>query len=729
MRKMLPLLVVGVLVISGLGAVSGTEDEKKKITSEKIVFSQPIVESKGEFVTITIDETNSNIMEQGKPMLPCYTQKFAFPFGTKIESVTCTPSSFETQTISKDVKPTPLAAIVGTTITTSKVQTTNYGSELYPSAWFEYDVSTGLYKGELSTIVNVQVNPVKYHPVEKTIEMAKEVDIKITYESSNNPRQTLADYEFLIICADEYSDELAPLVTHKEGRGITTKLATLTTVYGSASGDDNQEKIKNYIKDAIETWGTSSVLLVGSSSKLPVRTVYCYFKEGDDDEIFISDLYYADIYYGAGEFAKWDSNRNGKHAEYDWDDETDTDIDYHPDINFGRWACTNGGQVTTCVNKVKYYENNPAYQEDWFFNLVVVGGDSFIDEEHDPDFVLEGELVNSVAIDIMTGFIPKRQWVTNGKLTGIIPSGVKSITNAIEEGCGFLDFSGHGNPSTWATHPWKNGNQWIPTPIPPGGFYNTNAQTLDNGNKLPIVTVEACSTAKFNSNSNCLNWAFIHNSGGGAIGSFGATALGWGYIGDYVTEGLIGKVGLDTFRGYKLDDATTLGEMWVNAIERSIYTNMDGVERKTVLEWQLLGDPTLQISEPSNPPAKPSTPDGPSSSLTAGIQYTYTTSTTDPDGDEIYYMFDWNDGTSSGWVGPYDSGNTGSATKSWSSAGTYQVKVTAKDEHGKVSDWSDELSVTVTKTRSKDINFNALIQKFFENHPYIFPILRQLLGF
>ncbi len=131
MRKMLPLLVVGILALGGLGAVSGTESEKKEITSEKIVFSQPIVDVKDDFVTISTDGTNSFIMEQGKPMLPCYTQKFTFPFGTQIEGVTCTPSSFVTQTVSKDVEPTPLAAIVGTTISTSCIQRVNFGTELY----------------------------------------------------------------------------------------------------------------------------------------------------------------------------------------------------------------------------------------------------------------------------------------------------------------------------------------------------------------------------------------------------------------------------------------------------------------------------------------------------------------------------------------------------------------------------------------------------------------------
>ena len=36
--------------------------------------------------------------------------------------------------------------------------------------------------------------------------------------------------------------------------------------------------------------------------------------------------------------------------------------------------------------------------------------------------------------------------------------------------------------------------------------------------------------------------------------------------------------------------------------------------------------------------------------------YPYTSITTDPEGDQVLYWFDWADGTNSGWLGPYDLG-------------------------------------------------------------------------
>ena len=56
MRKILPFLVVGILVLSGLGAVAGTEEEKVKIFSEKIIISQPIVSDSQNYVSLELTE-------------------------------------------------------------------------------------------------------------------------------------------------------------------------------------------------------------------------------------------------------------------------------------------------------------------------------------------------------------------------------------------------------------------------------------------------------------------------------------------------------------------------------------------------------------------------------------------------------------------------------------------------------------------------------------------------
>jgi chitodextrinase len=78
------------------------------------------------------------------------------------------------------------------------------------------------------------------------------------------------------------------------------------------------------------------------------------------------------------------------------------------------------------------------------------------------------------------------------------------------------------------------------------------------------------------------------------------------------------------------------------------------------------------------------------------VEYGYTASTTDPDGDQIRYRFDWGDGTLSDWSELADSGATASLYHSWTAVDTYQVKAIAQDEHGLNGSWSALLNVTVS---------------------------------
>jgi PKD repeat protein len=99
-----------------------------------------------------------------------------------------------------------------------------------------------------------------------------------------------------------------------------------------------------------------------------------------------------------------------------------------------------------------------------------------------------------------------------------------------------------------------------------------------------------------------------------------------------------------------------------------------------------------------NPPNTPGAPTGETNGMHK-TQYTYTASTTDPNaGDQIYYWFDWGDGTNSGWKGPYSLGSPGSATHAWDNAGSFDVKVKAKDLAGSETDWSPTLNVNMGNT-------------------------------
>jgi hypothetical protein len=129
----------------------------------------------------------------------------------------------------------------------------------------------------------------------------------------------------------------------------------------------------------------------------------------------------------------------------------------------------------------------------------------------------------------------------------------------------------------------------------------------------------------------------------------------------------------------------------------------------------------------NSPPNKPQTPSGKTNGK-AGNSYPYTTSTDDPNGDKVKYGWDKNgDGTVDQWDDNsgsyYSSGATITTYLSWSSQGTYTLKVLAEDTQGAQSDWSDSLSISMPKNKA----INSPLLRFLEQHPRMFPLLRQLL--
>jgi len=87
-------------------------------------------------------------------------------------------------------------------------------------------------------------------------------------------------------------------------------------------------------------------------------------------------------------------------------------------------------------------------------------------------------------------------------------------------------------------------------------------------------------------------------------------------------------------------------------------------------------------------PNTPSRPSGPTSGRT-DTNYTFTTSTTDPNGDQIQYGWDWdNNYTVDEWSDLKNSGTQDSRSHSWNTERYYFIRVKAKDSKGLESSWS-----------------------------------------
>jgi len=122
----------------------------------------------------------------------------------------------------------------------------------------------------------------------------------------------------------------------------------------------------------------------------------------------------------------------------------------------------------------------------------------------------------------------------------------------------------------------------------------------------------------------------------------------------------------------------------------------------------------------NNPPVMPSLPEGKNLCLKQET-YSYTTFTNDPEGDSVYLLFDWDDGTSSGWMGPFESGENVSLEHTWTIEGEYRVRAKAKDSTGSQSpEWSEILDIKVTQGA---ISSKAILKTTIQRLKDKFPIL------
>ena len=433
--------------------------------------------------------------------------------------------------------------------------------------------------------------------------------------SNNQLKSKNSICDLLILAPSKFIRSLQPLVCHKNKFEVRTKLVSLDYVYRDIwYGRDDAEKIKFFIKKAIEESGIKYVLLVGGIKKpfsfhedywLPVRYVYVEdrwsgFAGPFDEPKFISDLYYADIYDSKGKFSSWDSDGDGIYGEWNNNNSAEDILDLYPDVYVGRLPCINNFEVKIMVNKIINYEKEKC-DDDWFKNMVVVAGDTYPGDDY------EGETETQEALDKMLGFNHIKLWCSLGTFNSS-----KDVINAINKGCGFLYFQGHGAPSCWGTNS-PILNKYI------NGLQNGEMHKLKNYKKLPVCIIGGCHNSLINVSLfhttwnagipcfKCFSWRLANKIGGGTIASIGNTALGYGPKDklDPSPGGGGGDIATYFFDAYGINNTDNLGEAWGKAIgsyldeftikwDENSY-NDTSIDAKTVMQWMLIGDPSLKI--------------------------------------------------------------------------------------------------------------------------------------
>ncbi|HEC82644.1 MAG TPA: hypothetical protein ENI53_02015, partial [Thermoplasmatales archaeon] len=448
--------------------------------------------------------------------------------------------------------------------------------EFYPSDWFDYNIGMGIKNGKHVVFLSIHLYPALYNAVRNEIIYADDFDINIEHQSPSKQLFLDSEYDFLVITPQKWENALQTLKEHKDSHGIRTLILTTEEIYSRYNGRDSAEKIKYAIKGSIEEYGIKYVMLVGDADNIPDRQ--SYVPSGSYEKHFPSDLYYADIYFSDGSFSSWDSNNNNRFGEYKYDGNTDT-VDLYPDVAIGRITCSTDTELNTIIQKIINYEKS-VFGSEWFSNILTCGGDTFTPDDGDSSGVYEGEYMNQLILNTMSDFNGIKLWASLGNLSK------GNIKNAINEGVGFVDFSGHGNRVSWATHPPLNSDEWI-------GYTMYDIPSLSNGNKLPVVIIDACSCGKFDE-GDCFAGYFVEKSGGGAIASLAASGIGYGIPG-YPSSGVLGWMEYRFFTFYRQKDI--LGDIWTSSLNGYLNTfhSKSSADIKTVEEWTVFGDPTLKI--------------------------------------------------------------------------------------------------------------------------------------
>jgi hypothetical protein len=434
------------------------------------------------------------------------------------------------------------------------------------------------------------------------------------------------EFDLLIIAPIEFNDALEPLKNHKISYGVPTIIVTLEEIFNNhyfpTVGRDDSEKVKYFIKNAMDEWSIKYVLLVGGrkdQSKIenwwvPVRYSnlirdykgYENLSEGD----FLTDLYFADIYNEDGSFSSWDDDNDGIFGEWALDGIADDTPDLYPDVFVGRLPCLNIIEVRIIVNKIINYETT-TYNDSWFKKILVVAGDTYPLKTP----YIDGEVFTQQAVDILTDFEAVKIWSTLGNLHWF------NIVKEINRGCGFVFFSGHGGANSWSTHPSGDIINWT------GDFKLKHMNLLFNKNKYSIcLSASGCFNNMFNvslSNSflvygrllgfipikynipRCWGWALTCKLNGGSIATIASSAY------SYESSDIDGNRGgcewldIHFFEEYQNNENKILGECWGNTIHRFLQNfsidwsdnskNGDALIVKNLEQWVLIGDPSLKI--------------------------------------------------------------------------------------------------------------------------------------
>ncbi|MFN4121804.1 MAG: C25 family cysteine peptidase [Flavobacteriales bacterium] len=470
------------------------DESSEKITIEFILgdYSLSQIEN-GQ--TLIHAQGSGKLMQKGAPELPYYAKSYIIPdFGAPI--ITTVIQDFDEQLISnidiaaskgnftRDKHPADIARIKGAIY---------HQNNFFPeqAAEIKQPYIFRDFRGQ-----NLLVYPFQYNPVSKLLRICKRMVIEIDKQSAFegiNPLQRNAflakpNMEFanayrnhfinyssalytplsergdmLIISHQPFIPLLDEFVQWKKQSGMQVQVVSV-----AEAGGNNAAAIKDYIRNKFFSDGLTFVLLVGDHPQIPSLQ---------------SMGSAADPKYG---FILGD--------------------DAYPEIIVGRISAESAAHVETQVRRFIDYEKATNMQFDFLSTCMQIaseegpGDNGEYDHEHQQ--LIRQQLMNFTYTQAFEFY--------EGSQGGFDAPGNPTagmVTNALNQGAGIINYTGHGWEEGWAT----------------SGFNNNDIAGLENQGKLPFIWSVACVNGDF-ANRTCFGerWLRATRNGQatGAIGAF-----------------------------------------------------------------------------------------------------------------------------------------------------------------------------------------------------------------
>ncbi|MBT5419719.1 MAG: hypothetical protein HOK80_02430, partial [Candidatus Cloacimonetes bacterium] len=333
----------------------------------------------------TIEFENSQLQARtGEPVLPYISVSLLLPQGEIAESIEIIGSN-ETQIQGnyslypkQQVRPISTSAS-GEFIKNNVIYNS---SEIYPQK-LNGELITHFLHGY--SIALTTFTPVMYIPANGTISYYNEVSVIVHTKKDERAQKALnnlhsnrnvikrvnkivqnpetigsypqvnsreGEYQLLIITPAQFEDDFDEMREVYLQQGMISQLETVEDIYSSLTGQDDQEKIRNYIIQEYQDHEVEYVLLAGDIEHVPYRGFYCYVNSGTgyEDNGIPSDLYYSAL----------DGNWNND-GDNNWGEIGEDDL--LPEVAVARFSFSTTADLENMLNKTITYQTQPVLGE------------------------------------------------------------------------------------------------------------------------------------------------------------------------------------------------------------------------------------------------------------------------------------------------------------------------------------------------------------------------------